>query len=641
MDRIPKTGSSYGRDNNRTKTPAGGHSQAHIMGHSVSKVEKRHMVFLRKIRRARDYLRKLRQKKITRHTALNDLSCIDDSASTMRSLHSGNEQDHPDYHEGVDYENPQLKKKHKRSKGDSTLLTSQHKHDVQNDNTLMQALPVATQATSLIGQFSEKKQPTFTPVDTLHRLSPETQLSLDIFAEAEQIEKKVHDVAGVVSAFRQAYDSEKNIKKIHSHALDKLDSLTVDDILQARPKGISNNKPITKEEVIAYIYKAMMKKTKVMTLTAGMTGTLTLVSFIGAGALFFLPLLPVALGGLGVGIIVSLIFNKINQEKVKRRLDSLFFQIAKSTLLANVNEAMTDKIATLNKERSAISRLSLPDHQPANHRGRVGNSLFLLENLSYIMGAGAKLVSVLSYVASGVKAVVNFFSALYFSVLNYRDRQKGLKQLDRMVVVSMTPEIMRRSFPYIKPSPFNQYVIENRASFARSLGFNKTPSKRVLLRQLSKPGCYKIKRQLQNRCIRHLLKKRFCRYLGINIKLLESMNRDDFEKKYGLAFQRFATKSVTNYAFKDTLKAGVNGSLACAAGFFSLAFIPGTAVVLLPIALAVMPVGVLVSVLVAYFEKAKFSRRMNSALLLDKESQAVHAVLKLKKFMLREPVISG
>ena len=154
--------------------------------------------------------------------------------------------------------------------------------------------------------------------------STHNNVPADIFGKVSAAGRTVNDIAGVLSAFQQAYASEDSLKKADRKAISLLDSTTVEDILAARNSRLTERKPITRKELEKYVEKALIKQVKKQTFTAGITGLFTVAGLLGAGAFAFTPLLPVTLAAVGIGLAATALFSRINKNRARKKIRRLF-----------------------------------------------------------------------------------------------------------------------------------------------------------------------------------------------------------------------------------------------------------------------------------------------------------------------------
>ena len=444
---------------------------------------------------------------------------------------------------------------------------------------------------------------------------------------------------GLASTLQQAYKAEHSLKRASNQALSLLDSITIHDILSDRKNSLKKTQKVTEKEVEHFIEKKLSRNIQETTTRGGLTGTFTLGGLLGSASLFFPPLLVVAAIGVGAGLATTAFFRFFNKNRMEKKVQKLFgaAHCSKNKNLLNVKHSLINKVHALNNELPNIKMKPFPNAKDkVDFRKGVEDSNSILSYASSALGFVGRFFSVFSYISIGLGVLVSGVSTIFTGVTNYKDRQKKLNNLDGAIMEAIIPNISGRTFPYLRKPVFQSFIIRNKARVAEYLGMKKGVSNRMLFRKLNSPGYHEIKKKLMNECIKRLLKEQFSRYSGVRASVFEKMSESDFDKVYGHVFKEFVAEKVSGRAYKDTVKAGFNGSLTLSAGVLALSFIPGAFAITLPLAALTAGVGTVVTLLAAQFEKRKFRKAVDKAIDSDSPNKVAQKNNDLKRLLMEK-----
>ncbi|MDD7805512.1 MAG: hypothetical protein PUP46_08135 [Endozoicomonas sp. (ex Botrylloides leachii)] len=632
MDRMPRFGSGYRKSHSQYDSPT-----SSKLAEKLNRRSGRHRVSLaKKIVNQLNKLNKSRGARLTKLRQKNIASPLfkEKTKDRKSALNSTDKVRYKD----VDNSRLPLDKK----KSESKALRNDCKKDLDLPNIPPSASDdlkiVGTIGQSLAGLNNARAQHAVNNV----RHSDQAKPDIDFYGKSIAAGQAVNKVIGTVSAFEQIYDSEESLSKTNKSALDLLDATTLEQILEERKGQLISNRPITQGELKKYIKKTLVNKAKNKTMTAGLTGTFTLVGFIGTVTLLFPPLLPLLPVAAGIGLLVIGIFRRINKNRVKKKLNLLFLKIDKEQSFEIIKKSFDEKINALNKQliarREKLKSSSYAD-DTINYSELADNTLFSLQHASGFIKIASRFISVLGHVASAITSVTSILSVAFTGIKNYKDRQKKLEHLDNAMMGSLIPSIMGRTFPYIKPSAFDRFVLENKQAILPIVGFDRPVSNKVFLERIDTIECRNTKKKLQNECIKRCLKERFCSYVGINKKLFETLSETKFNNIYSLAFYKFVRNKVAGSAFRDTLRSGVSGTLTVSLGILALSGFPGLMALVFPAALATVGIGMITVLAAARREQIKFREKMDGMIGSGEPIEAIDTYNNLKKLVLEKNTI--
>ena len=427
---------------------------------------------------------------------------------------------------------------------------------------------------------------------------------------------------GIVGSVLEAITHETIIQNAGLTLRSRVANCEFTDILSQRAK--SDDSPdtlISGREIVQSCRKKMVKDITWSTVKAGTQGTLSIAgSFFGL-ALLFPPAFPI-LSALGIGTLVAgaigtTVATIMNRRRLVANLDN-------AETWGSVKEEVARKEDSIQKELqnsdSEFFSEKLSAKKQSNRLNQVSRVLLanvLLVRVSSMGKYGVQLIGRISWIATG--ALV-FITSVVEAITNYKARQGKLEDIGKTTSAAVLPALDRRPFLFFGKTPFEKWVVANKEAVLKKVGLGEDATLKQVLAALNEHKDETILKAFREQATMESLQAALSKYAKSATP--GSVGAGGSEAEVRELLEEYCIKQVGRAARKDTFGSGVANTLKIGAVVAGIGFLfpPVTGFFVIGAAVFV-PLGLVVSRLVAGREERKFKKAIRESMETQRQSK--------------------
>lgn len=419
----------------------------------------------------------------------------------------------------------------------------------------------------------------------------------------------------------RAYRNFKFIQDADHHFQLALNSTSLVDMTEYQKRKMSTKSPyplnLNEEEVIAYCREKLVDKINTDTVTAGALGTTSLAGAVFTFGLLFPPLFPITsiltIVTLVSGTIATSLASFYNRRALNRRIDEI---LQRKEMLAAILQKTEDLSSSID--------FSEADHYAKKTQTKQTDSKlswasgFLLgTTLVLRLGTMARyVVTIAGTIASGLATIGMYFRSALDAVINYRDRQKHLDNLPKLISQATLPSIDSRRFIFFGETGLEKFLRIHKNTLESSFGIKPEHSKlttRQLVYELSKDEHQSQLAAIRKAAFTELIAKDLASYCKSHHESYDPANTDLIKNYLIFRVQKQIEDDVLASGRFNTFK------IALATWVGGTFFAPVISGLFAGVALVILGVGEVVTRRVSKAESQKF--KVATSHLLDKADQ--------------------
>jgi hypothetical protein len=461
------------------------------------------------------------------------------------------------------------------------------------------------------------------PIDVIdpniHLLNDSIQISRDVVSGlvfSSGILSSVGTAAfAIANSIFQYYKNLKYIQQAEQHLQDQIENVELAALLVKMKK--TKGWTATRATISAFCQKQCLAKITKDTLTDGAVGITTLaVSIFSIG--FLIPIaFPITsiltIATLAIGAVTTGIITYINRKQLRKKLAAAA-KIVKIKKLCHKQAAKFK--STLDIQQNHLNKVA--QHEAAADTISAINFHLFATSLLIRLSALAKFALLLvESIATVASSVVGYARSAIDAVINYRNRQRYLENLPKLITHATLPWIDLKSFYLFGQTPLEKFITaEKHCLIAKHNLPNEFAnlSAREIIKSLSSINSRIMQNVLliiRKNCIEHFMQKDFHAFCEANL-------RKDLMNTQNSLLKEYLVQHVADFIAFDVKTSGrINtAKIAISTGLGGSLIFPPLTGIFWAASCGIMLVGEVITQWVAHTEVKKFKKA--AAQLIDK-----------------------
>jgi hypothetical protein len=422
----------------------------------------------------------------------------------------------------------------------------------------------------------------------------------------------------LLGAGYQAYLNEQFISTQDKTIASALKEISIQDVINYRIKNkVSSDKlyePVTTSELVTIYKKEQAKTITKNTILSPLGAIIGLISITLAIGFLMTPLLPIfatcAVAILLIGLTSIGIATYVNKRRLMSSIDKALDNTERQKTVINVTNNLNANIPSNPNKRDLI----ISAEKKKNRLEYTSTALEGAESCVDLVSNCHYLVPVLSLAATGTVGAVSIGLVGLSAALNYRKRRENLEEITNTTLDLIKPEYDKKplfGLWIFGETKFNKFIKSNSKKIISQLNLPADTKPKAIIKEMHKPENEDFLNEYAAKFSHYDWKRKLTKF-NERLKPEERVNIDEIHQdktKFKEFYKKYLISKVGKYAYRDTLKAGIIGTLSCVV---SIALVSTVFFPILGLAIAGLILGLTVSSTAAQYEEEIFKEKLES-----------------------------